>query len=118
MNTLLENISNVNDLILQGKALEAFDKYYHDDVTMQENENPAVIGKKANRVREEEFFGAITEFRGAKVLKVTVGENNITMVEWHYDYTHKDWGVKNYSQIAVQEWKNGQIINEKFYYGS
>lgn len=117
MNTLLEKISTINDLILEGKALEAFDQFYHDDVVMQENENPAVIGKAANRKREEDFFGAITEFRGAQPLKVTVGENT-TMVEWHFYYTHKDWGERNYTQVSVQEWKDGQIISEKFYYNS
>ncbi len=116
MDKLLEKIGNVNDLILQGKGMEAFEQYYHDDVVMQENNDPAVVGKVANRKREEEFFGAITEFRSAKVLKVAIGENNVTMVEWHMDYTHKDWGVKNVIQIAVQEWKDGKIINEKFYY--
>ncbi len=116
MNSLIEKINNINDMILQGKALEAFDLYYHNEVVMQENDNPEVIGKESNRKREEEFFGAITEFRGAKPLKVTVGENT-TMVEWNFDYTHKDWGEKNYTQVAVQEWKDGQIIKEKFYYG-
>ena len=117
MNTLLEKISNINDMILQGKALEAFEEYYHNDVVMQENNNPIVKGKDANRKREEEFFASITEFRGAQPLKVTIGENT-TMVEWHYDYTHKDWGIKNYSQVAVQDWKDGKIIKEKFYYAS
>lgn len=118
MNTLLENISNVNDMILQGKGLEAFEQYYHEDVIMQENDNPAVVGKVANRKREEEFFGSITEFRSAKILNVAIGENNTTMVEWHMDYTHKDWGIKNITQVAIQQWKDGKIINEKFYYGS
>lgn len=118
MSSLLENISSVNDLVLQGKALEAFELYYHNDVKMQENDNPAVVGKDANRQREKDFFKAITEFRSAKVLKVALGENNTTMVEWHMDYTHKDWGVKNFTQVAVQEWKDDKIINEKFYYGS
>ena len=117
MNTLLEKISNINDMIVQGRALEAFDQFYHDDVVMQENDNPIVEGKVANRQREEDFFGAITEFRGANPLKVTIGENT-TMVEWHFDYTHKDWGIKNYTQIAVQDWKDGKIIKEKFYYGA
>lgn len=117
MNTLLEKISTINDMILQGQALEAFDQFYHDDVVMQENDNPQVVGKVANRKREEDFFGAITEFRGAKPLNVAVGENT-TMVEWHFDYTHKDWGVKNYTQVALQEWKDGKIIKEKFYYGA
>ncbi|WP_228530336.1 SnoaL-like domain-containing protein [Tamlana sp. I1] len=117
MHELIEKISEVNDLILQGKSLEAFEMFYHDDVIIQENDNPECIGKCLNRKREEAFFESITEFRCAKPLKVTVGEN-ITMVEWHYDYTHKDWGVKNYNQVAVQEWKDGKIIKERFYYGS
>jgi len=117
MTTLLEKISGLNDLVLQGKLLEAFDLYYHDDVIMQENENPPTVGKETNRKREEDFFSAITEFRHAKPLKLTVGEG-ITMVQWHYDYTHKDWGVRNYTQVSVQEWKNGKIIKEQFFYGN
>ncbi len=117
MSNLLEKISELNDLILQGKALEGFDKHYHDDVIMQENESDPTIGKEANRKREEEFFSNITEFRGAKPLHVTVGEG-VSMVEWQYDYTHKEWGVRNYTQVGVQIWKDGQIINEKFYYNS
>ena len=118
MNKLLENISNVNDMILQGKSLEAFEQYYHEEVIMQENENPKIIGKDANRKREEEFFDAITEFRTAKVLNVTIGENSTTMVEWHMDYTHKDWGIRNMTQVAVQKWQDNKIIHEKFYYAS
>jgi len=38
------------------------------------------------------------------------------MVEWHFDYTHKDWGIRNYTQVAVQDWKDGKIVKEKFYY--
>jgi hypothetical protein len=116
MNTLLEKISDLNDMILQGKGLEAFEKFYHEDVIMQENDQPSVHGKDANRLKEEEFFSSITEFRSAKPLKVTVGEK-CTMVEWHFDYTHKDWGVKNYTQVAVQTWEGDKIIKETFYYG-
>ena len=49
MNTLLEKISTINDMIIEGKALEAFDQFYHDDIEMQENDNPIVEGKVANR---------------------------------------------------------------------
>ena len=117
MSTILEKIKTINNMILEGKALEAFDKFYHEDVVMQENDNPKIIGKIANRKREEDFFAAITEFRSAKPLNITVGENT-TMVEWHFDYTHRDWGEKNYTQVALQEWQEGKIIKEKFYYGS
>ncbi|WP_348747598.1 hypothetical protein [Tenacibaculum sp. 190524A02b] len=62
MATLLEKISNLNDLILEGKSLEAFEKYYHQDVIMQENEHTPTIGKPANREREKEFMASIIEF--------------------------------------------------------
>jgi len=117
MTTLFQRITDLNDLVLQGQALEAFDRYYDDNVIMQENEYPPTVGKKANRKREEEFFSSIVEFRGAKPLKVTVGENT-TMVQWHYDYTHKDWGLRNYTQVSVQEWKDGKIVREQFFYGN
>ncbi len=115
MSNLLEKITDLNDLVLQGKAMEAFENYYDEEVVMQENESEPTVGKAANRQREEAFFNSIVDFRSAKPLKVALGEN-FTMVEWHYDYTHRDWGIRNYSQISVQEWKNGKIIKEKFYY--
>ena len=117
MSVLSEKIDDLNDLVLQGKSLEAFEKYYHDDVIMQENENLPTVGKKANLQREQEFYSSVTEFRSAKPLKITVGEN-ISMVQWHYDYTHKDWGIRNYTQVSVQEWQDGKIIREQFFYGN
>ncbi|WP_372755318.1 SnoaL-like domain-containing protein [Mariniflexile sp.] len=117
MNTLIEKISAVNDLILQGKALEAFEDYYHDEVVMQENDNPLCIGKALNRKRKEAFFAGITEFKCAKPLKVAVGEKT-TMVEWELEFTHNDLGYKKFTQVAVQEWQEGKIIKEKFYYGN
>ena len=61
-------------------------------------------------------MGAVTEFRGMELLNVAVGEN-VTMTHWKYDYTHRDWGVRNYTQVSVQEWKDGKIVKEQFIYG-
>ena len=84
---------------------------------MQENEQPPTVGKDANREREKRFLANVTEFRGAEVKAVAVGDN-VTMVEWFFDYTHKEWGKKTYHQVAVQRWKDGKIVHERFYYGS
>ena len=115
MSSLLEKINDLNQLVLQGKVMEAFETYYHESVVMQENESEPTVGKEANRQREEEFSRNLLEFRSARPLKVVTGEH-ISMVEWHYDFTHKEWGVRNYKQVSVQEWKDGKIIKEKFYY--
>jgi hypothetical protein len=117
MNTIQKTLDELNQLVLAGKALEAFDKFYHDDVQMQENETPPMKGKAANREREIDFFSDIVEFRKAEVRGITFGQNLSTVI-WHYDYTHKSLGVRNYTQVSVQHWKDGLIIKEQFFYGN
>lgn len=114
--TLEERVSELNSMILQGQILDAFDKFYAENVTMQENEEQPTVGKAANRLNEVAFVNNITEFRGAAVKKVIVSDD-ITVVEWDFDFTHAEWGVRTYTQVAVQRWNtDGQIVNEKFYY--
>ena len=123
METQTANISNLksrvedlNNNIVAGNIMDTFEKYYADNVTMQENENEPAIGKDACRINEQAFVDGITEFRKAEVKSLIVSDN-LTVTEWDFDFTHKDWGVRNYHQIAVQRWnENGQIVNEKFYY--
>jgi hypothetical protein len=114
---LKELVEGLNSMILKGQIMEAFDKYYHDEIIMQENEQTPTIGKAENRKREEQFLVNLVEFRKAEVKAIAIG-NNVTMVEWFFDYTHKEWGKKTYHQVAVQRWKDDKIIHERFYYGS
>lgn len=117
MSNLKELITDLNNLVLEGRLMDAFEKYYDVNVVMQENEKPPVIGKEENRRREEEFLNSLIDFRSARVLNLATGDNT-TMVVWHYDYTHKEWGVRNYTQVSVQTWKNEKIVKEQFFYGN
>ncbi len=117
MKTIQENIAELNELILAGKSMEAFEKFYHHDVQMQENEDAPTVGKDANRERELEFYSNVKEFRGAEVHGVSIADN-FSAVIWHFDYTHKEWGVRNYTQLAVQHWKDGLIVKEQFLYSN
>lgn len=117
MQNIKSKIARLNTMIQNGEALQAFEEFYHDNVVMQENDDKPTIGKVANRIREEEFFNSILSFRDASVLEMAVGEN-ISYVTWSYDYTHKEWGDKKYTQVAMQIWKDGKIIREQFFYNN
>ena len=117
MSRILENIQDLNNLLISGKLVEAIEKYYDDEVVMQENSQPPFIGKKENQQRETEFLSNVTEFREAKVLDIAIGED-VSFVTWHFDYTHKEWGVRNYTQVSVQHWRNDKIVREQFFYGN
>lgn len=110
-------LQEINSLVLDGRMMDAFEKYYHEDVEMQENQMPPTISKTANRQRELEFLNNIIEFRGAEVKGFGVGDS-FSFVIWKYDYTHKQWGVRDYTQVSIQEWKDRKIIKETFIYNN
>ncbi|MGB3466391.1 MAG: nuclear transport factor 2 family protein [Cyclobacteriaceae bacterium] len=119
MSTIKENVEQLNNMILQGEILNAFDQYYAEEVTMQDNDNPVRQGKKECRKFEEEFVNNLSEFRGAKVKNVMISEDaGVAAVEWDFDYTHNEWGERNYTQVSVQQWKDGKIVSEQFLYNS
>ena len=115
MNNIKDKVEDLVKMVNEGKILEAFEKYYADNVTMQENEGELRVGKDANREYEKAFVEGILEFHNAKTLGVATGDN-YSIVESFMDITHKDWGRSARSQVAVQRWENGKIVSEKFYY--
>src|SRR5215467_4588152 len=112
METIQMKLDKLNNLVMSGNVMEAFEMFYDDAVVMQENENPPTVGKDANRKREEQFHGDILEFRNAEVIHSAVN-GDISFVIWKYDFTHKDWGLRKYQQVSVQHWNNGRIIKEQ-----
>jgi ketosteroid isomerase-like protein len=105
----------LNDDVLSGKAMEAFEKYYADDVVMQENSEEPRKGKAANRKVEEEFFASVEAFNGGSVVSSAVN-GDVTFSEWEYDLTFKGGKRVKMNQVAVRHWKNGKIVSERFYY--
>jgi SnoaL-like domain len=108
----------VEDLIAKvvgGKALDAFDRYYADDVTMQENEQPPRVGKAACRAFEEDFFSKIKAVRTYVCDGYVISDNKAYIV-YRVDADHADWGTLKMSEVAIQEWSNGKVVREKFVY--
>jgi hypothetical protein len=109
----LEN--ELNEGILTGRALDVFDKFYAEDVVMQENSDAPFVGKSFNRKREEEFFSSIAEFHGAKLLGSAVAADR-SFSEWLLDVTFKNGARVKLEQVAVRQWKDGHVVHERFYY--
>ena len=115
--SLKDKVNDLNRMILSGESMDAFEKYYHEDVSMQENSDPPTVGKSANRERETQTMSMIEEFFGANLISTTFGDD-ITMSEWEMDIMYKGAPRQKMCQVAVQKWKDGQIINERFYYSN
>ena len=123
MSTATQSPSNIakldhelNQAILSGDILGAFEKYYANDVVMQENDSAPFSGKEVNRKREQEFVNSVEQFHGAKLLGEAVN-GDASYSEWEYEVTFKGGGGRvKLQQVASRRWKNGQIVHERFYY--
>lgn len=105
----------LNQAILSGDLLNAFEKYYANDVSMQENDAAPFVGKDVNRKREQEFINSVQQFHGAKLLAQAVNDD-VSFSEWEYDVTFKGGARTKLQQVAVRHWKDGHVIRERFYY--
>jgi ketosteroid isomerase-like protein len=105
----------LNEAILSGKALEAFEQYYAEDLVMQENSEEPRRGKDVNRKAEQEFFSSLASFNDGKLVSSAVN-GDVTFGEWFMDVTFKGGQNAKLSQVAVRRWKDGKVVSERFYY--
>jgi ketosteroid isomerase-like protein len=105
----------LNEMVLTGKALDAFEKFYAEDIVMQENSEAPRVGKAVNREAEIAFFSSIAEFHEGKMPASAVN-GDTTFSEWFMDVTLKNGTRYKLAQVAVRKWKDGKIVHERFFY--
>lgn len=103
-------------LVEAGKVTEAIRTFYAPDVAMQENLAPATIGRDVNVAREEAFFGSITLHENT-ARSIVVGENR-AVINWLLDFTAADGTRYTMDELAIQTWKDGLIVHERYVYDS
>lgn len=96
--------------------MEAFEKYYHENVVVVEADGQERHGKDAQRRAIEEWIDSVEEMHGGATEFVTSNEKEaVTMVQSFTDVTMHGERMP-FREIAVQEWDGDQIIRESFFY--
>ena len=111
-----QRVKDFVSYVEQVRIVEALEKFYDEDVVMQDNAGPPVVGRAANLERERAFFGAITVHQ-MRALSVVVDGDRVT-INWLFEYTSKDGRRYRMDQLAYQTWRGDRIVRERFYYDS
>src|SRR5712671_1799037 len=101
----------LNQQILAGSIMEAFDRFYADDVIMQENTDAPKVGKETCRQAERAFLDAAEQIHGGRLLGSAVN-GDVSYSEWEFDVTFKGAGRTKTTQVAARRWKNGHVVHE------
>ena len=112
---LMKRLEDLCQYIREGKIIEAMHEFYADDVVQQENLDEPCVGLEANLKREQEFVDSIAEFKGYEVLSLGVG-GDTTYQECIFDYVKKDGTHVYTAQVARAKWRDGKIVDERFYW--
>lgn len=113
----LDKVTEMYNMLGKGKMMEAFEKYYAENVVMIEATGDMREGKDKNREFELQFLDSVKEMHGGGVSSITSNEDaKVTMVESWMDTTFKDGNRMKMEEVAVQYWERDQIVKERFYY--
>lgn len=110
-----ETVQRFVGMVEEGQIMEAYERFYADEVKMQENLNPPTVGKEANRTREQEFVNSVASVNKNKAEAVVVDGDRVA-INWVFDFQNKDGDRVVYDQIALQEWQGDKIVSERFVY--
>jgi len=108
-------IHELLDYVRQGRIMDAMKEFYAEGVVMQEPAYGKTVGLKANLEREQQFVNSVKAFKSFETPAVAVGDG-VSIYENAMDWTSVDGQDIHVEQVAVQQWRNGKIVHERFYY--
>jgi ketosteroid isomerase-like protein len=114
--TLRESVKDLYGMLWQGRAAEAWDKYYADDLVRRNGFEPTRVGKTQNQAHEQDFLNCVTDWKAFELQAMAVDEDrSVTMVVLFMEFTHKQWGDIRQGVVTVQRWRDGKIHDESSY---
>ena len=108
-------IHELLEYLRQGRIMDAMREFYADDVVMEEPAYGKTVGLAANLERERKFVDSVAEFKLFETPAVALGED-CSCYENIMDWTTVDGQEIHVEQVVVQQWRDGKIVHERFYY--
>lgn len=105
----------LNQALQEHKFLEAFDRFYADDVVMQENSEEPCRGKAANHQRTLDWAATVAQIHAARLIGSAVSGDR-SYSEWQYDATYKNGTRFQINEVTARVWRDGKIVSERFYW--
>jgi ketosteroid isomerase-like protein len=114
---IAQRVRDLMSYVQNGRIIDAMYEFYADDVRMQENNSPPTAGLAANVEREKQFLAYVKQWKGLEVDALAVdAARGKTLVQSRIEFDAVDGKAVKMDQVAVQTWRDGKIVHEKFYY--
>lgn len=109
-----ERVQKLDEMTAAGQILEALEEFYHPELTTREGNGDEVTSKEAHREKLETFFSGIEKVNGIEFHSSAVGDG-VSMSEFTFDMVKKDGDRILWNEILRRRWKDGLVIDERYY---
>lgn len=112
-----ETLNEMLAILKEGRMTEGQETYFADDVVTQEGGNPPLIGKQAAIERLNQFRETIGVAGFISYLVGTVAiAGNTSFYDAVLSLKLKNGETISLEQVVKTEWRDGKIINERYYH--
>jgi hypothetical protein len=94
---------------------EAIEEFYTEDASMQENQAPPRVGRRAHIANEHNVFSRLRSLT-SKCVRPAFLNNDRVAIRWIFHFEWLDGTVTDMDEIAYQRWEGDRIAEEKFFY--
>ena len=115
-NEILGKMNDILALLAKGEFIKAMTDYLADDVQLSEGNNLPKIGKALCLAEEEKLLSTVVDFGGYHVISGPAVKGDTTFYEVVMEFKTNDGASHRFEQAVRTQWKDGKIINERYYH--
>jgi ketosteroid isomerase-like protein len=112
-----EQVSALVSAVRDGRYVEAIEAFYHPAATMQENQEPPRVGRDALVAHEQALLARLQSMETRDVGAVVIDGDQV-VINWVFEFTTREGSVRRMDELALQTWRDGLIVAERFFYDS
>ena len=116
-NQNLAHLETLLGMLAQGQFVEGMEAFFDPEVTIQEVGQTPKTGRDATIAFEKELLAGVSEFIQYSAHSKGAGGDQ-TYYEATMEFKTKDGQHVVQNQAVVTTWKDGKIVDERYYHGN
>lgn len=102
-------------LVEGGDYVDAIERFYDQDASMQENDDPPRVGRDVLIQGERQILGIYQSIRARRLAQPLI-EGDHVAIRWQFEFISRQGTSHFLDEIAFQKWSAERIVEEKFFY--
>lgn len=111
----IETLEDFVTMVEANQHVEAVERFYTPDATLQDNQSLETRGKNKQIENEKNLLLRVKKMY-SKCIRPYFIKDNYVIIKWHFRFDFKNETFIDIEEIAYQQWNGEQIEKEQFFF--